>query len=123
MFRNYDCDIERRVYESGLGRYIDIDFLPIRDNAIKADDNREIYWKRLDEDVKMRSECGKWTDCTPSWLRILCAVINEREEILNRVLIDKEYKKNGVYRLRMYEYGIQKNITIDDYLPYFTRND
>lgn len=65
----------------------------------------------------------QWTEETPDWLKIALSVIGESRELVERIFVTKKVKKNGVYRLRLFKYGIENLVTIDDYIPFSTSND
>jgi len=59
----------------------------------------------------------RFTQDTQPWIKIAVAFLLERPELLERIFITKQYQKSGVYRLRLYQNGMEQVFTIDDYIP------
>jgi hypothetical protein len=45
------------------------------------------------------------------------ATLAERANLVERLFLTKEYKVNGVYRLKVNKSGVWNEVTIDDYMP------
>ncbi|CAC5412924.1 CAPN15 [Mytilus coruscus] len=114
--------------------FIDKEFPPTDNSLFKnqSSDGSNIKWLRL-KDVKDMDGKGpihwKVYDDKPTandiiqgeigncWFICALAVVAERQELLERIVVTKEYCPEGAYVVRLCKDGIWKTVVLDDYFP------
>ncbi|KAI6233617.1 hypothetical protein M3Y99_00898000 [Aphelenchoides fujianensis] len=86
----------------------------LRPQNIVTKDGRKCRWSLFNDPRPADIEQGLLGNC---WFISALALIAERPEILERILISKNYESHGVYQIRLCIDGLWKTVVVDDFFP------
>ncbi|CAJ0586379.1 unnamed protein product, partial [Mesorhabditis spiculigera] len=86
----------------------------LRPDRIFTKDGRRWVWAVFRDPRPSDIEQGSIGDC---WLLSAMAILAERPDILEHIIITKEYNPIGVYQIRVCVDGEWRIITVDDFFP------
>uniref|UniRef100_A0AC35U2M2 Calpain catalytic domain-containing protein n=1 Tax=Rhabditophanes sp. KR3021 TaxID=114890 RepID=A0AC35U2M2_9BILA len=90
------------------------DLVWLRPSDIYTIDGRQYRWSVLHDPKSSDIIQGHLGNC---WFLSALAVIAERKELLEKIMITKVYQQNGVYLLYLCIDGLWQSILVDDFLP------
>uniref|UniRef100_A0A914QKU8 Calpain-15 n=1 Tax=Panagrolaimus davidi TaxID=227884 RepID=A0A914QKU8_9BILA len=91
-----------------------IDIVWLRPSEIYTKDGRICPWKVFNNPKPTDIEQGLLGNC---WLLSGLAVIAERPEILEKIVLTKSYNVHGVYKIRLCVDGLFRTVLVDDFFP------
>uniref|UniRef100_A0A7E4UTJ3 Calpain catalytic domain-containing protein n=1 Tax=Panagrellus redivivus TaxID=6233 RepID=A0A7E4UTJ3_PANRE len=97
----------------------DVQIVWLRPAEIYTKDGRVSPWKVFANPKPTDIEQGLLGNC---WLLSALAVIAERTEILERIVLTKTYNHHGVYKIRLCVDGLWQTVLVDDFFPCHKRS-
>jgi hypothetical protein len=121
--------LRKKIKQLGIDHFVDPHFAP-RDTSIHCITEpypyqQIVHWRRPHEfmtnpkifeagidpnDIKQ----GFLPDC---WFLSALSSLAERPELVKRLILTKEYNKEGIYRIKLCKNGEWTVVTVDDYIP------
>ncbi|KHJ84662.1 calpain family cysteine protease, partial [Oesophagostomum dentatum] len=105
------------LHDDDLGAvvgYLPTSFVWLRPEQMFTKDGRAWPWTVFRDPRSSDIEQGVLGDC---WLLSAMALIAERPDVLERILLTKEYSHFGVYQVRLCIDGQWKIVLVDDFFP------
>ncbi|KAH7695192.1 calpain D [Aphelenchoides avenae] len=102
-------DLERR----------DLDIVWLRPQQIVTRDGMKYPWSVFNDPQPTDIEQGHVGNC---WAIAALAVIAERPDILDKIMLTKTYAQYGVYQIRLCIDGIWQTVVVDDFFPCHRRS-
>uniref|UniRef100_A0A1I7ZVS7 Calpain catalytic domain-containing protein n=1 Tax=Steinernema glaseri TaxID=37863 RepID=A0A1I7ZVS7_9BILA len=92
----------------------------LRPTQMYTKDGRKFMWTVFKDTQPTDIEQGLLGNC---WFLSALAVIAERPDILEKIVLTKVYNKDGVYMIRLCVDGLWKVVVLDDFFPCYSTNN